>query len=195
MKKFNKVIGLFLSSLIITGCSTMNDKNEDLSAVQGCTFTGTKEKAPDWVCTGNYGELTTGRGSYDRNNASENLSFQIAQQRARADLARKLALNVKTALNDYESVTGSNFDERLEKHAQGITKSELDMPIEGSRVYASVIGPDGTMYILVGLDEEMAKLNKRRFIKSSFQNAEAIWTKNEAEKAYKQLEELLDTRE
>jgi hypothetical protein len=192
MKKINKAILLCLGAALTVGCSTLDEQQEALNLDQTCKFNGSNEKAPDWVCTGNHGSLITGRGSYDRNNASENLSFQIAQQRARADLARKLALNLKTSLNDYESVTGSEFSERLEQHVQGISKSELEMPIEGSRVYASVSGPDGTLYVLVGIDEEMAKQNKRRFVKSSFRDAEALWTKSEADKAYQQLEALLD---
>lgn len=193
MTNTSKTIGLLLGLSLTTACSTVNEFPEAATTKNlACVFDGTNETAPDWVCTGVLDDLVTGIGSYDRNSASQNLSFQIAQQRARADLARKLAIELKASLNDYESITGSGFSERTEKHVQAIGKSEIQMPLSGSRVYASVSDPNGTKYVLVGIDEELAKQNKKRFIKSSFRDAEAKWTKQEAQKAYNELEQLLN---
>ncbi|KZY76016.1 hypothetical protein A3740_13930, partial [Oleiphilus sp. HI0068] len=181
MTNLYKSVGLIIGVSLTAACSTVNDVPQTPAPQTAeCNFDGTEKEAPNWVCTGVMGDLVTGRGSYDRNSASENLSFQIAQQRARADLARKLTVDLKAALSDYESITGSGLSERAEKHVQEIGQSELKMPLSGSRVYASVTDPNGVKYVLVGIDEELAKKNKKLFIKSSFRDAEAKWTKEEA---------------
>ncbi|MFT6906603.1 MAG: hypothetical protein ACJAS1_003271 [Oleiphilaceae bacterium] len=194
MNTFFKVSTLGLLISFTYGCSTLDEGKPDLSALapDACTFQNTKEEAPMWTCTGEFEGLVAGRGSFKQVNASENLSFQIAQQRARADLARKLLVELKTSLSDYESAAGDAFDARVDTHVQGINKSELQMPLEGSRVYASVTSPDGTLYVLVGLDEDLAKKNKLRAIKNSFRDPAAQWAKSEADKAYDKLEAYLD---
>ncbi len=193
----NTVLKMSLNAvftLSLIGCASNENKAPDLSALNAnnCYFDASEKEAPMWTCTGEFEGLVTGLGSYKQMNASQNLKFQIAQQRARADLARKLIVQMKTSLNDYESAAGDAYDARVDAHAQSVNKSELVMPLEGSRVYASVTSPDGTLYVLVGLDEALAKKNKQRAIKNSFKDPSAQWAKSEADKAYQQLEQLLE---
>ncbi len=194
MKHIIKLSALGLLVGLQYGCSTLDEGKPDLSALESdaCNFSKTDVEAPMWVCTGEFPGLVSGRGSYRQENTSENLTFQIAQQRARADLARKLWVELKSSLNDFESAAGDALDARVDAHVQSVIKSELEMPLEGSRIYASVTGPDGTLYVLVGLDEALAKQNKQRAIKNSFRDPEAQWARSEAEKAYDKLDALLD---
>lgn len=178
---------------LLAACSGTPDKPSysDLTKAP-CVFAQTKEEAPEWVCTGYVENLITGIGSFPPSQASHNLRFQTAQQRARTDLARKFEIHLKGALKDYEDVTGANSNEVVDQYVQGLSSGLISNYLQGSRTYASITGPDGTLHVLVGIDEELAAKNMKRLVRSSYGNGEANYIQNKAETQFKALDEAID---
>lgn len=193
MKGKLRIVGA-LSLAILSACSSV-DRVPDVANINEdnpCYFKETKEEAPAWVCTRYMENLVSGVGSYPDSQASQNLAFQVAQQRARVELAKTLQVRLKSSLESYESKIGAGTNQRLDEHVEAVAKSRIAIPLHGSRVYSSVYAPDGTLFVLVGVDEQLAKKNIKLALKTSFNDRESEWVKGEAEKAYAELEKLVN---
>ena len=179
--------------LAIAGCSTQpKTPAEALAGSQNhCHFSGTDQEAPAWVCTGFVAEdLVTGMGAFPPSRASHSLRFQTAAQRARVDLAKKLETRLTSSLKDYEEQTGAGMSETVDRVVQQASQSRQDVTLVGSRVYRSVEGPDGTLYVLVGIDRKLAGENLQRLVRSSYRNPEAAHQRGLAREALEALEQV-----
>jgi hypothetical protein len=179
---------------LLAACSGTPEKPtyKELTDGAQCYFPDSREDAPEWVCTGHMEKLLTGIGSFPPSQASHNLRFQTAQQRARADLARKFEIQIKGALKDYEDVTGANRNEVVDQYVQNLSSGMIANYLQGSRTYASISGPDGTLYLLMGIDEELAAKNMKRLVRSSYGNAEARYIQDKSDAQFKLLDEAID---
>lgn len=182
------------TSLLLGGCAVSPQTPEPIRTAQTepCHFEQTRESAPDWVCTGYLEGVITGMGSFPPSNASYNLRFQTAEQRARVSLARQLEIKLNGALKDYESQIGAGTNETIDLVVKNLSQSKQSVSLAGSRVYASTTGPDGTLYLLVGLDEALAAKNMKRLVRSSYGRKDSEWQDKKAEQALQQLEDAVE---
>lgn len=193
MTHIRKTIAMLSLGLAITGCSTTQTEEQKIVAelATPCFFPDTREEAPDWVCTGYIGDqLVSGIGHFPPSRSSYNLRFQTAEQRARVNLARKLEMRLTSALKDYEEKTGAGMNETVDNFIQNLSSSRQEVTLVGSRVYSSITAPDGSLFVLVGIDKKLASQNLQRLVRSSFNNPEASWQRNLAKDALSELEEV-----
>jgi len=174
---------------LMTACATSQKEVPTFEAVaEECNFPGTDdEDAPLWVCTGAVDGLITGLGYYPEANLAFNLARQIAQQRARADLSRKLKVFVLGELDDRSVATGVSGNTTVDEYQSDITTSVTNATLRGTRIYSSVMDENGGLYILVAIDEKLAKSNLTRRVQSSYNNDEAAFLKEESKAALSEL--------
>jgi len=193
MKRTPHLTAIAALGLALAGCSTQPESPvQALTEPQtACEFSGTDQAAPGWVCTGFVAEeLVTGMGEFPPSRASYSLRFQTAEQRARVNLARKLETRLTSSLKDYEEQTGAGMGETVDRVVQNASQSRQSVTLVGSRVYRSVEGPDGTLYVLVGIDRKLAGENLQRLVRSSFGDPAAEHQRSLAREALEELENV-----
>ena len=109
----------------------------------GCVFRNTTIAAPGWVC----GEAVPGliRQALGEAGPMKNLALAktMAASRARVELVRSVSTEVEGLASSSETSEGDTWKD-INKI---ITKGRL----KNSTIEGSIIGPDGTTYVLVGI--------------------------------------------
>ncbi|MFD2230676.1 hypothetical protein [Alkalimarinus sediminis] len=180
----------------VAGCSTTSEAPDPMLGlnVEPCVFESTTKEAPEWVCSGYLEGKFTATGMFPPSPASRNLRFNTAVQRARTELARKLNVTLTGALEDYERTTGQGKNATVDLVVENLSQSKTQVSLNGTRTYTSVTGPDGSLYVLVGMDEEIAARNINKIVQSSYRNQEAQWQSAEADKAFDEIKREIEER-
>jgi hypothetical protein len=154
MRKILHVV-LSMAMLLSIGAFT-STQVEAATAVKAkkpkkCLFPKSKKRAPSWVCDAHAEGLAAAAvGSFAKSGAGLSYMEQMAAADARANLVRDL----------HESVQG-----KIKGGAQTASKGEADGALidkitndslEGSKIMKRAYAPNGTIYVLVGLDQENA---------------------------------------
>lgn len=118
-----------------------------------CLFPRTKNRAPDWVCNAHADGLSVAAvGSFAKTEAGISFMEQMAAADARVHLARKLRGSVQSKIMSSEGSSRPPVG-RDSALVTRITNETL----RGTRVVNSIYAPDGTLYVMVGLDKANAK--------------------------------------
>ena len=140
MRKFLCV--LFSATLVLSGyalADTPSTADTKVKKTKKCLFPKSKKRAPDWVCNAHADGLAVAAvGSAVKSGAG--LSFM--EQMATADARTHLAQNLRGSVQ--KKVAGSDG---------APTTRIIDESLQDTKVIKSAYGPDGTLYVLVGLDE------------------------------------------
>ena len=120
-----------------------------------CSFPKSKTRAPDWVCNARAEGLAVAAvGFATKSQAGIAFMEQMAAADARARLVREVRESVRKKVVRGAPVAGSKANERDGALITTITTDTL----QGTKIKKSVYGPNGTLYVLVGLDAANAKL-------------------------------------
>jgi hypothetical protein len=118
--------------------------------VKKCLFTKSSKRAPLWVCDAlAEGLVVTAVGSAPKSKAGLAHMQQMALADARMHLAQKLIESSQPKVADSEEAANINTTESGNALITKITEVSL----EGTKVIKRTSGPDGAMYVLIGLDE------------------------------------------
>jgi hypothetical protein len=118
--------------------------------VKKCLFTKSSKRAPLWVCDGlAEGLVVTAVGSATKSKAGFAYMQQMALADARTHLAQKLNESSQPKVAGSEEAANKNTTESEREIITKITEVSL----EGTQVIKRTSGPDGAMYVLIGLDE------------------------------------------
>jgi hypothetical protein len=118
--------------------------------VKRCLFTKSSKRAPLWVCDAlAEGLAVTAVGSTPKSKAGFAHMQQMALADARSHLAQKLNETSQPIVAGSEEAANKNTTES----GNAIITKITEVSLEGTKVIKSTSGPDGTMYVLIGLDE------------------------------------------
>ena len=188
MRKFVYVL---LSAVIasgIAGCGSAPTKAEKLAQLADCTFPNSKEPAPGWVCDQPVEDMpVTAVGSAAKSDAGHEFMKQMAATGARVQLAQNMKVQVQNMIKQYVETTGAASKETVDRVNTSVTKQITDQSLQSTRIVRSVTGPDGTLYVLMGLDESMAQKLTEAAIKTSMNNDQAAWQQFRAKKGQDEL--------
>ena len=157
--------------------------------------------APEWVAKGcnSYWKAEEGKkmicgvGSVS-GTSNPTLAREAAIGRARADIARKLQINVNSILKDYQATTtgGALFGTAAadEQHIEIISKQVTDANLTGSELVDAWISETGTYYALVALDAKKFKDTVSRMGSLSEPLRKAIIER--ADKSFEELERTIE---
>jgi hypothetical protein len=182
MKKIFVIAGAIAVSAL-TACGGAEPK-----AANECVFPNTKEVAPLWVCDAPVeGAEVTAVGSVAKSSAGHNFMKTMAVAAARDELARNMKVYVTNMVKSYVEATGAASAETVDQVNTSVSKQITKETLVGSRIFRTVIAPDGSMYALVGFDKPVAKENAQDAIKNSMKNDGALWQQFKAKKAQDEL--------
>lgn len=122
-----------------------------------CVFPKSRKRAPAWICDAHADGLAiAATGSAAKSAAGHSFMEQQAAADARARLAASMHEPTQNKNKDGELAANPNTTATEGTPPTAISNETLI----GAKVLKSVYGPNGTLYVLVGLDE--AGLPKRK---------------------------------
>lgn len=188
MKKMWLFSMLALSAML-AGCASSGEKKPEPAAYDDrCKFPGTQELAPGWVCDEPVpGWDVTAPGSAEKTAAGIEFQKQMAMTAARVNLAQQFKVHVANMVKQFAETTGVADNESVDRVNSATTKQITDQTLVGSKVIKSVTGPDGRLWVLMGMDSKTIESLTKIAVKSSMNNEQALWQKFQAKKSQDEL--------
>jgi LPP20 lipoprotein len=185
MFKTNNILLISAVALGIAACSSAPSKSEKVAE---CVYPGSEKAAPLWVCDAPVEGMTVGAvGSAAKTDAGVGFQKQMAATDARVQLAQNMKVQVQNMIKQYAETTGAASKETVDRVNTSVTKQITDQTLQGTKIFRSIVAPDGTMYVLVGLDEVSAQRLTESAIKTSMNNDQAAWQQFRAQKGQDEL--------
>ena len=183
-----KIIFVLLSTVIAIGVSGCKSAPAKVEKVAECVFPNTKEAAPGWVCDQPVeGVQVAAVGSAAKSDAGIAFMKQMAATDARVQLAQNMRVQVQNMIKQYVETTGAASKETVDRVNTSVTKQITDQSLQGTKILRSITAPDGTLYVLVGLDTAEAQQLTEAAIKTSMGNDQAAWQEFRAQKGQGEL--------
>ena len=190
MKKI-ALISSLTASVLLVGClgSTGGTKPQaKAETVPDCVWPGTSQAAPGWTCDEPVeGVAIYAVGTYEKTAAGLQFQKDQAAAAARVTMAQQMKVYVSNMVKQYVETTGSSSSETVDKVNTSVSKLVTSETIEGSRIYKSLVSPNGTMYVMVGIDPKLANQKAEQVIKTSMNNDRALWQQFKASKSQDEL--------
>lgn len=184
MSKFTCLLFSAVTLLGFAGCSTPPPP----AKVAECKFPGSDKPAPSWICDAPVEGVAVGAvGTTAKSDAGLSFMKQMAATDARVQLAQNMKVQVQNMIKQYAETTGAAGKETVDRVNTSVTKQITDQSLVGTKVFRSVVGPDGAMYVLVGLDEASSQKLTEAAIKTSMGNDQAAWQQFKAKKGQDEM--------
>lgn len=189
MKRFALLSAMFVIAINLSGCATKQTKEAEVIYDQ-CNFPNTKVKAPDWVCDKPVaGWAVTAPGTAAKTAAGYSFQKQMAMTDARVQLAQQVKIQVSNMVKQFAETTGTGDRETVDRVNASVTRQITDQSLSGSKAVVSVTAPDGSLWVLVGLDQKAIEEITKSAVKTSMNNEAAMWQKLQAKKSMDELAE------
>lgn len=121
--------------------------------VQKCTFPKSRRRAPDWICNKHVeGLAVTAVGSSPKSHAGFSFMEKMAVADARTHLVQEVLESVHNKLAAGQHAANQESGDR---DGASITRLANDA-LQNTKIEKRIYGPNGTLYVLVGLGEEGA---------------------------------------
>jgi hypothetical protein len=171
-------------TLALAACSTPSPP----AKVYECVFPGTDKEAPVWVCDAPVEGMSVGAvGSAHKSDAGLSFMKQMAATDARVQLAQRVKVQVANMIKQYTETTGTGTKETVDRVNASVTKQITDASLEGTKIFRSITAPDGTIFVLVGLDETALRKDTENAVKTSMNNDQAAWQQFKAQKGQDEM--------
>jgi hypothetical protein len=182
-KKLN-VLLISAVALGLAACAGTPKKD----VIAECAFPNSEKAAPLWVCDAPVeGVAVSAVGSFPKSAAGIDFMKQQAATSARVKLAQQMKVHVQNSIKQYAETTGAGDKETVDQVYTATTKQITDQTLVGTKIFRSAQGPDGAMYVLLGMDEASTQKLTESALKTSMNNEKALWQKFQAGKAQDEL--------
>lgn len=185
MKNNARLAASIALTILLTACGG----NDVKQAEPDCVFPdATDTSAPDWVCSETIeGVAVSAVGSADKSAAGHSFMKNMAQTDARVQLAQRMKVQVQNMVKQYAETTGAASGETVDKVNTSVTKQITDQTLVGTKIYKSRTSPNGTLYILLGMDDGATAAAAEQALRTSMNNDKALWQQFKAQKGQDEL--------
>ncbi len=188
MKKLALSVILSASMLGLVACGGKANIKPDMAAVPDCVFPDTEMVAPGWVCDEPVPGLDVQAvGISEKSAAGVSFMKDMASADARGRLAEQAQVRVQKMIKKYLSTTGVGKTETVDAAASSTIRTITNDTLVGSRVYKSRTGPNGRLFVLMGLDSAAAAKVAEMAAKTSMKNEKALWQQFLAQKSFDEM--------
>jgi hypothetical protein len=178
------LVAAMAASLAACGTAKKEEK------VVECKFDNSSTPAPGWICDEPVaGIAVSAVGRAEKTAAGVAFQRQMAATDARVQLAQAMRVQVQNMIKQYVETTGAADSETVDRVNTSVSKQITNEMLTGTKILRSIQGPDGTIYMLVGLDPEAAQKLAETAIKTSMNNERAAWQQFRAKKGQEELAE------
>jgi hypothetical protein len=180
-----------LASLLLTACSSNETKETDESLVQqvyDCVFPSTNTPAPGWVCDEPVPGLNVSAvGVAELSSAGMSFMKDMAAADARGRLAEQMQIQVQKMIKQYLGTTGVGKTETVDAVASSTIKTITSQMLTGSKIYKSRTGPNGRLYVLVGIDPNAKEKIIKSAVKTSMKNDRSLWQAFKSKQSFDEM--------
>ena len=156
--------------------------------VADCVFPNTEKAAPGWVCDEPVPGLDVQAvGIAEPSKAGISFMKDLAAADARGRLAEQTKVRVNKMVKKYLGTTGVADTETVDAAASSTLKTITSQDLVGSKVYKSRTGPNGRLFVLLGLDAAAAERIVAKAAKTSIKNDQALWQQFMAKKSFDEM--------
>ena len=156
--------------------------------VADCVFPDTAIAAPGWVCDEPVPGLDVQAvGIAEKSSAGISFMKDMAAADARGRLAEQTKVRVSKMVKKYLGTTGVADTETVDAAASSTLKTIASQDLVGSKVYKSRTGPNGRLFVLLGLDAAAAERIVQKAAKTSMKNDQALWQQFMAQKSFDEM--------
>ena len=190
IKMKNSVVVMGLVALL-TACGSGDVKQ----AAPDCVFPDAQESlAPGWLCDEPVeGVEVAAVGAAEKTGAGHNFMKNMAVTDARLQLAQAMKVHVQDMVKQYAETTGAASTETVDRVNTSVTKQITDQALVGTRVFKTLVSPNGELYVLLGMDASSTAAATQEVLKTSMNNDRALWQQFKAEKGQDELAEAIAT--
>ena len=180
-----RLLGVITIAVMLAACG----KPDSIMEVTECAFPDTTDtEAPYWVCDQPVKELPVSAvGVAEKSAAGYSFMKNMAATDARVQLAQRMQVRVNNMVKQYAETTGAADTETVDKVNTSVTKQITEQSLLGTKIYKTALSPNGTLYVLLGMDENATAEVTQRALRTSMRNDAALWQQFKAQKAQDEL--------
>jgi hypothetical protein len=184
MRNSVKLISAAAITVMLTACGS-----EEVKDVAECVFPDAPDvAAPGWICDEPVeGIAVSAVGSAEKSKAGNSFMKNMAATDARVQLAQAMKVHVQNMVKQYAETTGAADSETVDKVNTSVTKQITDQTLVGTKIFKTRVSPNGTLYVLLGLDDNAAAQATENAVKTSMNNDRALWQQFKAQKGQDEL--------
>ena len=189
----NRLFFLMLAPLVLLAACSSSPERSGSSALADCVYPdGSDKAAPGWICDEPVaGVSVSAVGIAGPTKAGPSFQKDTATADARGKLVEQFQVQVDKMVKSYLGTTGIGDSETVDSVSQSVLKTVSSDTLYGSKVFKSRVGPDGSMYVLVGLDENATREAAAQAVASSMNNDNALWQQFQAQQGFDELKESI----
>ena len=189
MKKSNLVLSvLFAVPLSLVGCGSSTPAKEAAAPVPDCVFPNTNVAAPGWICDEPVpGLAVSAVGVAEPTKAGIAFQKDIAAADARGQLAERMKVQVAKMVKKYLGTTGVGSEQTVDAAASSTLKTITSENLVSTRIYKTRTGPNGRLYVLVGMDPEAKAKTVQEAVSTSMKNDQALWQQFKAKQSFEEM--------
>jgi len=190
--KFIKPAFIIMVVAMLTACADKTEKESvDITdtplPVADCVFQN-QQAAPGWICDEPVPGLDIQAvGIAEKSQAGHGYMKDMAKAAALGHLAEQFKVKVGKMVKQYIGTTGIGATETVDAAATSTVKTITSKTLEGVKIYKTRIGPEGRMYVLIGLDTSTTKALVEKAVKTSMNNDQALWQEFKAQKSHDEM--------
>ncbi len=172
-------------AIFLTACSSDEVKLD----FADCVFPDDpSEDAPGWICDQPVeGVEVSAVGVAEKSAAGYSFMKNMAATDARVQLAQAMKVHVQNMVKQYAETTGAADSETVDKVNTSVTKQITDETLVGTKVFKTVMSPNGDLYVLLGMDAASAATATQNALRTSMNNDKALWQQFKAQKGQDEL--------
>lgn len=158
-------------------------------AAPDCVFPDAPETmAPGWVCDEPVeGVEVSAVGAAEKSAAGHSFMKNMAATDARVQLAQAMKVHVQNMVKQYAETTGAASSETVDKVNTSVTKQITDQTLVGTKIFKTRVSPNGTLYVLLGMDGSATAEATQNALRTSMNNDQALWQQFKAQKGQDEL--------
>lgn len=185
MKTRIKLLAVVALGVMLSACG----KDDAIKEVEACVFPDASDtEAPAWVCDQPVEGLDVSAvGVAEKSAAGHSFMKNMAATDARVQLAQRMQVHVQNMVKQYAETTGAADTETVDKVNTSVTKQITDQSLLGTKIYKTTTSPNGTLYVLLGMDANATAVATQSALKTSMGNDAALWQQFKAQKAQDEL--------
>lgn len=178
--------GIVLAAVLLSACG---GQEEVKTAAPDCVFPDAPSTAaPGWICDAPVeGIAVSAVGVAEKSKAGHSFMKNMAATDARVQLAQAMKVHVQNMVKQYAETTGAADSETVDKVNTSVTKQITDESLVGTKIYKTRTSPNGTLYVLLGMDPAAAQTATENAVKTSMGNDRALWQQFKAQKGQDEL--------
>ncbi len=186
MKVKNKLymLGIAVLTALLAACG-----GEVKQAAPDCVFPDAPGTvAPGWVCDEPVeGVEVAAVGAAEKSAAGHSFMKNMAATDARVQLAQRMKVHVQNMVKQYAETTGAASTETVDKVNTSVTKQITDQTLVGTKIFKSRVSPNGTLYVLLGMDEKSTATATQEALRTIMNNDAALWQQFNAQEGQDEL--------